>query len=89
VAVGVNPQNTSKTCSECENKQNIPLSEREFNCENCGLKIDRDLNAAKNILKRATLGQRGSHASGDFTTTPQREDASKINESGTILGVSR
>ncbi len=89
VAVGVNPQNTSKTCSECGNVQEMPLSERTFNCGKCGLNIDRDLNASKNILKRATSGQGGSHASGDSASAPQKESASRIVESGTTLGVSR
>ena len=50
---------------------------------------DRDLNASINILKRATSGQGGSHASGDPASTSQKEKASRIVESGTILGVSR
>ena len=86
-AVGVNPQNTSKTCSGCGNVQDISLSERIFKCERCSLKIDRDLNASKNILKRATEGYSGSHASGD-NVRPSHMKAD-VAESGTIRGVSR
>jgi putative transposase len=48
---------SSKTCSNCGAiKELLPLSERAFYCEHCHLKIDRDLNAAKNLEKigRAT-----------------------------------
>jgi putative transposase len=41
---------SSKTCSNCGcKKEKLKLSERIFKCGNCGLKIDRDLNAAKNL----------------------------------------
>ena len=41
---------SSKTCSNCGvMKAKLPLSERVFNCDACGLSIDRDLNAAINI----------------------------------------
>lgn len=41
---------SSKMCSECGNVKNkLSLSERTYICENCGLEIDRDLNAAINI----------------------------------------
>lgn len=41
---------SSKTCSGCGNvKETLLLSERVYNCDNCGLKIDRDLNASLNI----------------------------------------
>ena len=41
---------SSKTCSNCGTvKAKLPLSERTFNCDMCGLSIDRDLNAAVNI----------------------------------------
>ena len=41
---------SSKTCSECGNiKEILLLSERVYECDNCGLKIDRDLNASINI----------------------------------------
>ena len=42
---------TSKLCSNCEHKQIMPLSKRIFECKNCGLKLDRDLNASLNIKK--------------------------------------
>lgn len=41
---------SSKTCSNCGVvKAKLSLSERVFNCDDCGLSIDRDLNAAINI----------------------------------------
>jgi len=41
---------SSKICSGCGNKkETLKLSERTYNCESCGLKIDRDLNAAINL----------------------------------------
>lgn len=41
---------SSKTCSCCGNKKvTLKLSERVYNCANCGLSIDRDLNAAINL----------------------------------------
>ena len=49
--VEINPKNTSKTCSECGNVMDMPLSQREFKCNICGHTADRDLNASKNILK--------------------------------------
>ena len=41
---------SSKTCSGCGAiKQNLMLSEREYVCGECGLIVDRDLNAALNL----------------------------------------
>lgn len=41
---------SSKTCSKCGwKKTDLELSDRVFECKNCGNKIDRDLNAAINI----------------------------------------
>jgi putative transposase len=87
VAFGVNPKSTSKMCSGCGNIQDMPLSKRTFNCENCGMSMDRDLNAAKNILKRATEGHSGSYASGDVVRpSHMRADVAEL---GTISGGSR
>ena len=42
---------SSKTCSKCGRvKAKLSLSERVFHCDGCGLVMDRDLNAAVNIL---------------------------------------
>jgi putative transposase len=43
---------SSKTCSGCgQVKEALLLSERAYDCEHCGLSIDRDLNAAINLAK--------------------------------------
>ncbi|WP_266190354.1 transposase [Candidatus Nitrososphaera gargensis] len=49
----VNPGGTSQKCSGCgvEVKEKLDLSIRMFECHSCGLVLDRDTNAAKNILK--------------------------------------
>ncbi len=45
---------SSKMCSACGVvKDKLSLGERTFECNNCGLKIDRDLNAALNLEKLA------------------------------------
>ncbi len=42
---------SSKTCSKCGRvKAKLSLSERVYRCDACGLVMDRDLNAAVNIL---------------------------------------
>lgn len=51
--VKVDPYNTSKRCCVCGKIHNMPLSKRTLHCE-CGNVMDRDINAAKNIL---CLGQ--------------------------------
>ena len=43
---------SSKTCSGCGHaKAKLPLAERTYRCECCGLVIDRDLNAARNLAQ--------------------------------------
>lgn len=61
----VNPRDTTKECSNCGELVEKALWDRHHNCPNCGLSIGRDLNAARNILKRATAGTAGSNACGD------------------------
>ena len=58
----VPPYQTSQTCSECcqKSKVKLGLSQRVFHCKSCGnLKLDRDHNAALNILHRAACALRG------------------------------
>jgi len=43
---------STKRCSRCGHaKDAMPLGERVFRCEGCGLDIDRDLNAARNLAE--------------------------------------
>jgi putative transposase len=45
---------SSKTCSGCGAvKAKLPLSERIYSCESCGFRLDRDLNAARNLVQLA------------------------------------
>jgi putative transposase len=45
---------SSKTCSGCGTvKAKLSLSERVFDCEACGLRVDRDQNAARNLARLA------------------------------------
>lgn len=49
----VNPRNTSQICSSCGNTVKKSLSVRTHKCS-CGLVLDRDINAAINILRAGT-----------------------------------
>ena len=57
IMVKVNPSYTSQTCSRCQyprsGEEKLTLKDRVFICPSCGLEMDRDLNAAKNILAAA------------------------------------
>jgi putative transposase len=47
----VDPSGTSQKCSGCGAEAPKELSERVHDCQRCGLVMDRDVNAAKNILR--------------------------------------
>jgi putative transposase len=48
---------SSKTCSGCgQVKAKLPLSERTYRCERCGLVLDRDHNAARNLVALVRTG---------------------------------
>jgi putative transposase len=49
--VAVNPAYTSQDCSRCGHRQKMPLTDRVYRCPCCSLELDRDLNAALNILR--------------------------------------
>ena len=48
----VNPRKTSMECCKCGSIQKMPLSQRTYNCPECGNVMDRDHNAAINIKQR-------------------------------------
>lgn len=60
----VNAKNTSQICSNCGSIEKKTLSDRVHKCSVCGLEMDRDHNAAINILSRA--GTARINASGDI-----------------------
>ena len=68
VAVPVNPAYTSQKCSSCGSIVKKSLSTRTHACQ-CGCVLDRDENAALNILSDAlnTVGHTEIYASGDQT----------------------
>jgi putative transposase len=78
VTVAVNPQYTSQDCSSCGEVVKKTLSTRTHVCS-CGCLMDRDENAARNILSRGlgTVGHTGtfaldaSNAWGDETATQE------------------
>ncbi|WP_293351927.1 MULTISPECIES: transposase [unclassified Microcoleus] len=84
VTVAVNPQYTSQECSSCGAIVKKTLSTRTHVCK-CGCVMDRDFNAAKNILSRGlgTVGHTGtfanhaSNALGESTSTLAGEILSK------------
>ena len=51
--VTVNPNGTSQVCARCGCLPDVPksLADRIHCCPHCGLVIDRDVNAARNILR--------------------------------------
>ena len=62
--VFVDPDGTTQQCSQCGRVVFKTLADRVHNCPSCGLILDRDLNAACNILKRCTVGHTGINACG-------------------------
>jgi putative transposase len=83
--LAVEPAWTSQQCSGCGSMVKKALSTRTHMCPSCGLMLDRDHNAALNILSRAlegTVGQtRTSESSenawGEATATAVSERASQ------------
>ncbi len=71
VVVAVLPQYTTQDCANCGYRVKKTLSTRTHVCPTCGFELDRDQNAALNILKKGlsilgmewqngTLGHKGT-----------------------------
>lgn len=77
---------SSQTCSQCGSKTKITLATRTYQCTTCGLTIDRDENAARNIINYALThrGQQPKHGQPGTGTTlngrgvPDAQDVSPV-----------
>ena len=76
---------STKRCSRCGKvKDEISLDERTYECEVCGLVLDRDLNAALNLEQLITARSAGSYACGEEKFMPALERGQVLfDEAGT------
>lgn len=51
----VKAHNTTKTCSNCGNMKKMTLADRVYECKSCNQVLDRDFNAAKNMILKGLL----------------------------------
>ncbi|HEX7160333.1 MAG TPA: RNA-guided endonuclease TnpB family protein, partial [Trebonia sp.] len=78
---------SSKRCSGCGAvKAKLPLSERVYSCELCGLVLDRDVNAARNLLSLAASGAERLNACGAAVRPGPAGHAAVKQEPGTPQG---
>ena len=89
---------SSQICSHCGHRRKIGLKERTYICPDCGLEIDRDLNAAINIRNFAmrklisnTVGTTEINACGDGAAGFGEASSSRlssVSETGKVPGTS-
>ncbi|MCG9132582.1 transposase [Candidatus Poribacteria bacterium] len=77
----VDPKNTSQTCSGCGEKsaKQLSLAIRTFDCQFCGTSLDRDHNAARNILFKAAAAFRGERW---VTTLYEARNTNEVRDTG-------
>ncbi|MBW7884079.1 MAG: IS200/IS605 family element transposase accessory protein TnpB [Caldilineaceae bacterium] len=63
--VGVSPRNTSQACSGCGVIVAKSLNVRVHRCPDCGVELDRDVNAARNILALGLSVRASTYPVGD------------------------
>jgi putative transposase len=74
VTAFVNPRDTSQLCSGCGERVEKDLAVRVHVCPYCGLVLDRDVNAARNILRKGIgLEQAEYTPVGEVTATQPSE----------------
>ena len=70
---------SSKTCSSCGwIDGDLTLSDRTFRCEQCGLVLDRDLNAAINLVQLAGSSSDSQNACGVTSSGTKRTPRVKL-----------
>ena len=77
----VDPKNTSQICSRCGQKspKKLSLAIRTFNCQSCGNTMDRDHNAAQNILFKAAAAFRGEWWVTTLNETRNKNEAQDLD----------
>jgi putative transposase len=75
---------TSQICSGCKEMGKIGKGETLYHCDRCGLSLDRDINAAKNILRiaktRAGLARSDAWGEGASTSRIYEMRVSSLNQ---------
>ena len=68
---------SSKKCNNCGNKkEDLRIEDRTYNCNSCGISIDRDYNASLNILKEALR---------IFNKNRRNDEVSSVNNKTLVL----
>jgi len=80
--IRIDPGNTSQRCSDCGELVPKSLAVRTHSCPHCGAVIDRDGNAAENILNAVgndrgagNVANRGERRLGNIGRAPVRESS--------------
>jgi putative transposase len=77
----VPPHYTSKICFQCGIvKEDLELSDRVFECPNCGYSKHRDINASKNILKKGLQ----SFELGNSSSTKKKSLSNSVSNSDKV-----
>ncbi|MGW0314174.1 RNA-guided endonuclease InsQ/TnpB family protein [Streptomyces flavidovirens] len=80
---------SSKTCSACGHvKASMPLGKRVFHCERCPLVLDRDINAARNILAAGLAVTVCGDGVRPQRSTPARQSSAKQKTQPARAGLS-
>ena len=75
---------SSKTCSKCGRvKAKLPLNERVYRCDGCGLVMDRDLNAAINIRVAGSAPETQNARGGDISRADTTSGNADLGETRT------
>ena len=75
ILVKVDPKDTTQICSVCgrKNTEHLQLSQRKFKCSYCKIELDRDINAARNILIKALSGREPASMLAELRPLRQRK----------------
>jgi putative transposase len=82
----VNPHGTSSKCSRCGSRiARVPEENRTLRCPSCGNIVDRDINAAKNILAKGALRFGAIASAGEamvLSCSNEQVDADELAKAG-------